>query len=67
MQAKNVISLRNIIKRKSAEFGLRQLAYSPQVIYLAAPQELFHLMTELTSPVAPSLPLQLYHQGTVDR
>jgi hypothetical protein len=66
MQAKNVISLRNIIKRKSAEFGLRQLAYSPQVIYLAAPQELFHLMTELTSPVAPSLPLQLSIQCEKD-
>lgn len=59
MKEKNLDTLEKIVRRRSAELGLQVMGSTPKIISLAAPRERFHLFSELDSPVAPPLPLQL--------
>jgi len=66
VKEENINLLKGIIRRKCTELGWHQVEQSSRVISLAAPREKFHLMTELDSPVVPSLPLQMSIQDEGD-
>lgn len=66
MGEENLAALERIIMRKSTELGLYHAKQSPKILSLAAPHERFHLMLELSSPVAPPLPLQMSIQDEGD-
>lgn len=66
MGEESLAALERIIKRKSAELGFYQAKQPPKIISLAAPHERFHLMLELSSHIAPPLPLQMSIQDEDD-
>lgn len=61
MKTENLSLLNTIVQQKIRELGLVPLRQfqSPKLISLDAPGEKYHLETELASPVARPLPLQI--------